>query len=306
MDRRSSSIPGPCFGVGLVRAHWIEIEMERIIAVHSWTAHADTGRPEREGWSLLGWVLHCFASLPFLQSHLYLFFCLFTGQVHDCTPWLVQRVRSEPRSTIYLFIYLFGKVARLNTEIDSINLTRSLFLLKGLFLRNTQVFKLWNPVANRWCQHMHVLFVDKLVPVTWWPREPKAALPNTLAGCVLWLWARPRRRGGGVGRRVEVRRLHRNDGRETGICSLVRAACLSSSRPVPSRDYFFNTILRTPYVLSTQGRVGQTHAAAAGCHVTAWTVGGARARTRWRCMHLHRRYIRSTRPCLFRHDLFTM
>jgi hypothetical protein len=70
-------------------------------------------------------VLHCFASLPFLQSHLYLFFCLFTGQVHDCTPWLVRLVRS-----IYLFIYLFGKVARLNTKIDSIiNLTRSLFLL---------------------------------------------------------------------------------------------------------------------------------------------------------------------------------
>lgn len=83
------------------------------------------GRRGKVGRFLGGWVLHCFASLPFLQSHLYLFFCLFTGQVHDCTPWLVRLVRS-----IYLFIYLFGKVARLNTKIDSIiNLTRSLFLL---------------------------------------------------------------------------------------------------------------------------------------------------------------------------------
>jgi hypothetical protein len=52
------------------------------------------GRRGKVGRFLGGWVLHCFASLPFLQSHLYLFFCLFTGQVHDCTPWLVQLVRS--------------------------------------------------------------------------------------------------------------------------------------------------------------------------------------------------------------------
>jgi hypothetical protein len=105
---------------------------------------------------------------------------------------------------------------------------------------------------------MHVLFVDKLVLVTWWPREPKAALPNTLAGCGLWLWGEqdtPGRRRG-VGRRVEVR---------SGDCIGMMAGRLGSARSseqpvcrlVPSRDYFLIrfSVLRTYWA----HRFGQTH-----------------------------------------------
>lgn len=158
---------------------------------------------------------------------------------------------------------------------------------------------------------MHVLFVDKLVLVTWWPREPKAALPNTLAGCVLWLWGEqdtPGRRRG-VGRRVEVR---------SGDCIGMMAGRLGSARSseqpvcrlVPSRDYFLIhfSVLRTYWAHRVRT---DTHAAEPACHVIAWTVGGARARTRWRCIRACICFagiygLRSTRPCLFRHDLFTL